>query len=36
MKYKKRLANLAKKQLWWDKQPESYKRACKRPGSQTK
>lgn len=33
MKYKKMKAYLDNKQRWWDKQPESYKRATTRPGS---
>lgn len=36
MKYKKRLARLANKQAWWDKQSESYKRSTTRPGSKNK
>lgn len=33
MKYKKQLKKLAEKQLWWDRQPESFKRQTTRPGS---
>lgn len=33
MKYKKKVANLKAAQVWWDKQPESYKRSTTRPGS---
>lgn len=32
-KYKKRLQNLNLAQIWWDKQPQSYKNATTRPGS---
>lgn len=31
--YKKKLAYLASKQAWWDKQPQSFKDATTRPGS---
>ena len=33
MKYKNKLENLKAAQIWWDKQPESYKRSTTRPGS---
>lgn len=33
MKHSKRQLYLKGRQDWWDKQPDSYKRACKRPGS---
>lgn len=33
MKYKKMKARLEARRNWWDKQPESYKRATTRPGS---
>ena len=33
MKYKKKLENLKAAQVWWDKQPESYKHSTIRPGS---
>ena len=33
MKYKKKVANLKAAQVWWDKQPESYKRSTTRPDS---
>lgn len=32
MKYKKKLANLAAAQRWWDAQPQSYKNSTTRPG----
>lgn len=32
MKYKKKVRNLELAQNWWDKQPQSYKNATKRPG----
>ena len=32
MKYKKKLANLAAAQRFWDAQPQSYKNATTRPG----
>lgn len=32
MKYKKKLENLKRAQLWWDKQPERFKAATTRPG----
>lgn len=33
MKYKQKLKNLQLAQIWWDKQPESFKHATTRPGS---
>lgn len=33
MKYKKMLLKLQGRQKWYESQSESYKRACKRPGS---
>ncbi len=33
MKYKKKLAKLAAKQAWWDKQSRQYQAATTRPGS---
>lgn len=33
MKAKKMKQWLANKQAWWDKQPQSYKNSCKKPGS---
>jgi hypothetical protein len=33
MKYKNKIKNLLSKQRWYDSQSESYKKACKRPGS---
>lgn len=33
MKYKKKVENLKAAQAWWDKQPASYQKSCKRPGS---
>ena len=33
MKYKHKLKRLQNMQSFWDRQPESYKRACKRSGS---
>ena len=33
MKYKNKVKKLKDRQAWYDKQPESYKRSCKRPGS---
>ena len=33
MKYKKKQAWLKTRQDWYDRQPDAYKRACKKPGS---
>lgn len=33
MKYKKKLAYLKARLDWYERQPNSYKNACKRPGS---
>lgn len=33
MKYKKKLEHLKKKQLWWSRQPQSYKESTTCPGS---
>lgn len=33
MKAKKRREYLAQKQAWWERQPERYKNACRKPGS---
>lgn len=33
MKYKKKVKRLQGFQAWWDKMPESFKRATTRPGS---
>jgi hypothetical protein len=32
MKYKKLKLHLEQAQAWWDKQPQTYKNATKRPG----
>ena len=32
MKYKKLLRNLELAKAWYDRQPASYQKACKRPG----
>lgn len=36
MKYKKRLANLKRRQEYWDRQTPAYQAANKRPGSKNK
>ena len=33
MKYKKKVAWLAARQAWWDRQGSNYQKANKRPGS---
>lgn len=33
MKASKKRAYLEARQLWWERQPEAYKKACKKPGS---
>lgn len=33
MKYKKKVQWLKNKQVWWDKQPQSFKDSTTRPGS---
>lgn len=33
MKYKKKVANLAAAQRWWDQQSDAHKRSTTRPGS---
>lgn len=33
MKYKKKVAYLKARIAWWEKQPERYKNACRKPGS---
>lgn len=33
MKYKHLIENLKRAQAWYDRQPASYQKACKRPGS---
>ena len=33
MKYKKKVANLAAAQKWWDAQSQTYKNSTTRPGS---
>ena len=36
MKYKKKLERLRQKQLWWEKQSDSYKHSTTKPGSVNK